>query len=222
MRMPARLVGARRDARRRRWTIAEETTTIARATTSTRSPSDTEASMDWQQMLVGDGEYIFLVEIVVRTTLMFLFTLALIRLLGKRGMAQLTAFELIIIVALGSAVGDPMFYPDVPLVHGFVVVATVVFLEWVLAIMTLHPKAENIIVGKPFVVIENGVVREEPLDKALLTKEELAEMLRLGGVARLDDVELAIMETAGKLSILRKREVDGRPSPEIWSLGERQ
>jgi uncharacterized membrane protein YcaP (DUF421 family) len=178
--------------------------------------------MDWQQMLVGDGEYIFLVEIVVRTTLMFLFTLALIRLLGKRGMAQLTAFELIIIVALGSAVGDPMFYPDVPLVHGFVVVATVVFLEWVLALMTLHPKAENIIVGKPFVVIENGVVREEPLDRALLTKEELAEMLRLGGVARLDDVELAIMETAGKLSILRKREVDGRPSPEIWSLGERQ
>jgi uncharacterized membrane protein YcaP (DUF421 family) len=86
--------------------------------------------------------------------------------------------------------------------------------------MTLYPKAENIIVGKPFVVIEDGVVREEPLDRALLTKEELAEMLRLGGVARLDDVALAVMETAGKLSILRRQDLDGGPAPEIWSLGE--
>jgi uncharacterized membrane protein YcaP (DUF421 family) len=176
--------------------------------------------MDWQQMLVGDGDYTFLVEIVVRTALMFLFTLALVRFMGKRGMAQLTPFELIIVVALGSAVGDPMFYPDVPLVHGFVVIATVVLLERALAVITLSRRAEDVVVGKPFVVIENGAVKDEPLERALLTEDELAELLRLGGVARLDDVALAVMETAGKLSILRRQDVDGVPSPEIWSLGE--
>jgi uncharacterized membrane protein YcaP (DUF421 family) len=178
--------------------------------------------MDWQQMFVGDGDYLFLAEIAVRTAIMFLFTLALIRFVGKRGMAQLTAFELIIVVALGSAVGDPMFYPDVPLVHGFVVIATVVLLEKALAIITLSPIGEKVIVGKPFVVIENGVIREEPLERALLTKDELAEMLRLGGVARLDEVALAVMETAGKMSILLRRDVYGEPAPEIWSIDERR
>ena len=92
--------------------------------------------IDWGYMFFGDGDAIFLVEIVIRTVVLYAFALLMVRLMGKRGMAQLTPFEFVIIVALGSAVGDPMFYPDVPLTHGFVVIVTVVAAQRLLTYLT--------------------------------------------------------------------------------------
>ena len=62
------------------------------------------------RMLVGDFAWEFTLEIVLRTVIMYTYTLAIVRVLGKRGLGHLSPFELVIIVALGSSVGDPMFY----------------------------------------------------------------------------------------------------------------
>ncbi|MBN9165362.1 MAG: hypothetical protein BGO98_30195 [Myxococcales bacterium 68-20] len=64
---------------------------------------------------LGDEPPLFLVEVALRTTIIFVYTLPLLRLLGKRGVAQLSLFQVTIIIGLGSAVGDPMFQADVPL-----------------------------------------------------------------------------------------------------------
>src|SRR5687768_8186714 len=81
---------------------------------------------DFQRIFLGDLPLEFALEVAFRTAFMFAFTVILVRLLGKRGMGQLSPFELVIIIALGSSVGDPMFYPDVPLFHAMVVVTVIV------------------------------------------------------------------------------------------------
>lgn len=173
---------------------------------------------DWQRILIGDEQLLFLAEVVVRTVLLYLFALLMLRMMGKRGMAQLTPFEFAIIVALGSAVGDPMLYPDVPLVHGFVVIATIVFMQRGLSTVTSHrPRIDELVSGSPTVVVNRGELQHEILQRENFSVNEILEMLRLHGVARLDDVELAIIEDAGKLSVLRRVDATSGVSPELWS-----
>ena len=176
---------------------------------------------DWQRMFIGDAQLLFLAEIVVRTLLLYLFALIMLRVMGKRGMAQLTPFEFVIIVALGSAVGDPMFYADVPLIHGFVVIASVVLAQRALAVLTSRrSRIDELVSGRPTVVVHRGRIQSEVIEKEKFSIPEILEMLRLQGVARLEDVELAIMEDAGRLSILRSQDADKGTSSEIWSPEE--
>lgn len=173
---------------------------------------------DWQRMLLGDSDPLFLAEIGVRTLLLYLFSLAMVRIMGKRGMAQLTPFEFVIIVALGSAVGDPMFYPDVPLVHGFVVIASVVILQYGLSVIAQRsPKLDEIVEGRPTVAVRQGVIQHDVIAGGMFSLAEVLEMIRLQGIARLEDVELAIIENAGRLSILRRSDASDGISPELWA-----
>jgi len=79
-----------------------------------------------ERIFFGEMPLSLAVEVAFRTTILYLYTLGLVRALGKRGMGELSPFDLIIIVGLGSAVGDPMFYADVALMHGMIVIAVIV------------------------------------------------------------------------------------------------
>src|SRR5687768_2034691 len=96
--------------------------------------------MEFDRIFFGDLSVELVLEILLRTTVMYLYTLTLVRVLGKRGLGQLSPFDLVIIVALGAAVGDPMFYRDVPLIHGLIVISVVVGLERILVKITEHNK----------------------------------------------------------------------------------
>ena len=173
--------------------------------------------IDWGNMFFGDGDVVFLLEIVVRTAVLYSFALLMVRLMGKRGMAQLTPFEFVIIVALGSAVGDPMFYPDVPLVHGFVVIVTVVLAQRMLAFLTSRNEPlERALQGQPLVVVEKGQVLRHALEHEGFSQEELFEMLRLNGVAAIDHVERAVLEGAGRLSVLTSQDAAGGVDQRLW------
>lgn len=172
--------------------------------------------IDWGYMFLGDGDAIFLVEIVIRTAVLYAFALLMVRLMGKRGMAQLTPFEFVIIVALGSAVGDPMFYPDVPLIHGFVVIVTVVVAQRIIAQLTRIESVERALEGQPLVVVENGQILKDVLEREQFTTEELLEMLRLNGVVRLADVERAVLEGVGRLSVLTRHAATEGVDERLW------
>lgn len=177
---------------------------------------------DWQRIIVGDAELVFLLEIVMRTFLLYAFALAMLRWMGKRGMAQLTPFEFAIIVALGSAVGDPMFYPDVPLLHGFVVVTTVVLMQrGVSEITSRSERASEIASGSPTIAVRRGEIMHEVIERDNFTVAEVLELLRLAGVARLAEVELAVIEDSGKLSILTTERAQDGTSNEIWDVVEK-
>ena len=156
------------------------------------------------RIFIGDQSPYFILEIVFRTTVIFLYTLLLLRFMGKRGMGQLTPFEFAIIVALGSAVGDPMFYPVVPLVHTMVVILVVILLHRLITGMTLvNVKLEKFLQGESRILIENGHINYSNLKLERLSKEDLFEMLRPEGISDLGQVKNVYLEPSGKVSIIR-------------------
>lgn len=161
-------------------------------------------SFDLYRIFLGDDSALFLLEVVFRTVVIFAYTLALIRWMGKRGMGQLTPFEFAIIVALGSAVGDPMFHDDVPLVHTMLVIALILGLQKTLVYLTEHNDIlEKIIASETRHLVDSGVVDMENLHLELLSVNELYETLREQGVRHLGQVATACLEPSGKMSVIR-------------------
>ncbi|MGH8958343.1 MAG: DUF421 domain-containing protein [Acidimicrobiia bacterium] len=158
--------------------------------------------MELERIFLGDLTWMTVFEILLRTAVLFLYTLVLFRMVGKRGLGQLSPFELLIIVALGSAVGDPMFYPDVPVLSGMIVITTVVGLERLLVLITESNRSiEKIVESVPVCVVADGHLIEENLDKEDLSKSEIEMLLRLHGVENLGDVRRAYLEPTGRVSV---------------------
>mgnify|MGYP000976287537 CR=1 FL=1 len=86
-------------------------------------------AFDLKRMLIGDDPPLFLLEIVVRTLIIYAYTLVLLRWLGSRAIGQLSTVEFLLVIALGSAVGDATFYPEVPLFHAMLVITLIVGLN---------------------------------------------------------------------------------------------
>lgn len=162
------------------------------------------SGLDWQKMFIGDSSPIFLVEIIVRTIVMYVYSLLAARFIGKRGMGQLTPFEYIFIVTLGSATGDPMFYPDVPLLHGMLVITILVLMERLVSkVTTLSTRIEREIESFPALVIKNGRLHTETLQKEHLTENEIMMALRTHGIVHIGEVRRAYLEPSGELSIIK-------------------
>ena len=196
---------------------------------------------DLHRMFLGDVPLWFAAEIAVRTVIMYLFALGAIRVVSRRAVGQLSFVEFFLVIALGSAVGDPMFYPDVPLLHGMVVVVVVVALNrGVTALTNRSERVERALEGRPFVLVEDGRMRPDEMGEAHLNRETLSELLRIEGVESLGEVRRAYMEQRGTLSVVRfgkgerraglrvtppwdveapDRVEAGEPSPSAGSLG---
>jgi uncharacterized membrane protein YcaP (DUF421 family) len=168
------------------------------------------------RMLVGDFSWEFTLEIVLRTVIMYTYTLAIVRVLGKRGLGHLSPFELVIIVALGSAVGDPMFYPDVPLLHGMIVITVVVAMQRALEEITEHsPRVEAILESRVRSLIKGGVIDRTALERENLSETELFSALRDREVEHLGQVRLAYLEPSGVITVFKVVE---EPAPEGKSV----
>ena len=174
---------------------------------------DTEYTpFDLQRMFLGDEfSLIFLAEIIVRTSIMYISALVLVRFIGKRGLGQLSPFEYVVVIAMGSAAGDPMFYPDVPLLHGIAVLAAIVLLQKGLIQMTERSTSiEHFVESRPALLIEDGRLIEDALRREVLNREELFAKLRQDEIANLAEVRLAYLEPSGAISIFRTDRYDPR------------
>jgi uncharacterized membrane protein YcaP (DUF421 family) len=161
---------------------------------------------DLQRMFLGDDyALLLLLEIGVRTAIMYLAALLLGRFLGKRGLGQLSPFEYLLVIAAGSAVGDPMLYFDVPLLHGILVLAGLVLCERALTALAERSKsAERFIESVPALLVRDGTVLETNLKREGLARDELYGKLRESGVSNLSQVRLAYLEPSGRFSVFRR------------------
>lgn len=158
-------------------------------------------AFDWMRMFLGDAPPLFLVEIVFRIGVIWLWTLALLRWIGGRSIAQLSLTEFLLVIALGSAVGDSLFYPDVPLVHAMLVVFGIVCLDKLVDVVIRRwTKVKAVIDGQPHEVLHNGQILNDGLNIHRIGAFELMEMLRMKGVMNLASVSHAYIEPSGQLS----------------------
>ncbi len=157
---------------------------------------------DWQRLLLGEEEWSFLLETMLRTAIMFATLLISLRIIGKRGVKQLSVFELIVIIGLGSAAGDPMFYKDVGLLVGIVVFIIVIGSYKLINFLVANNKnIEKAFEGMPTCLIKNGVFHVANFKKEMLTTSEFFAELRFKGVSQLGQVEEALEEVNGTMSI---------------------
>ena len=163
---------------------------------------------DLQRMFLGENFSILLMlEIVFRTAVMYLSALILVRFIGKRGLGQLSPFEYLVVIAMGSAAGDPMFYPDVPLVHGIIVLTGIVLLQkGLINAAGRSDRIEHFVEGVPALLIRDGRILESTLRREGLAEDELFEKLREAGITNTAQVRLAFLEPSGALSVFRERD----------------
>jgi uncharacterized membrane protein YcaP (DUF421 family) len=165
---------------------------------------DPVQAFDLWRMFVGDAPPLFLAEILVRTVFIYAYALLLLRWIGGRSVAQLSVVEFLLVIALGSAVGDATFYPEVPLVHAMVVITTVVLFDKVIdVLMRRYRRAKQLFDGSPVEVMRDGRILKESTVSRQLGDLEVMEILRNEGIENLGQVRVAYMEPGGRLSVFR-------------------
>ena len=163
----------------------------------------------WQQLFFGSEDLSFVAEVAVRTLIMFLVIIIGLRFLGKRGVKQLSVFELVVIIGLGSAAGDPMFYKEVGIIFSVAVFVIIIALYGILTyILGKSKKFEHLLEGKPICLIKEGVFEIENFKKENLGSDEFFAELRLKGISHLGQIETAIEETSGDISIFYIKDED--------------
>ena len=173
--------------------------------------------MDWNEILFGKEEVSFLIEIVFRTVVMFLVVVIGLNFTGKRGVKQLSVFEMVMIISLGSAAGDPMFYKEVGLLQAVVVFAVVLLsYRFVIFLITRSKKIEDLFEGKPIYIITEGKFTARSADDLELGSDELFSELRNKNIDHLGQIKCAILETNGTISILFFKDEEVRPGLPIW------
>jgi uncharacterized membrane protein YcaP (DUF421 family) len=168
---------------------------------------------DFKRIFIGDVPWTFTLEIAFRTTLMYLYALLLIRFIGKRGLRELSVFEYVIIFTLGSAIGDPMFYPEIPLLHGMAVLTVIVGLQRGMVWMVQRSRRFHDFVypGDAASLVMDGLINRDGLVRERLNVKDLAMLLRESGVEHLGQVRRAFLEPTGELSVWKVPQDQIRP-----------
>ncbi|ARP50555.1 MULTISPECIES: DUF421 domain-containing protein [Caproicibacterium] len=141
----------------------------------------------------------------IRTLLLYILIIAAVRLMGKRQISELQTSELVVTLLISNIAAIPMQDSGQPLVSGvlpiMVLVVCELFTSWS---MMKSGKFRKLICGKPIVIIDDGTVQQSEMRKLRLTTEDLFEQLREKNVFSLKDVAYAIVETDGRISIIKK------------------
>jgi uncharacterized membrane protein YcaP (DUF421 family) len=143
--------------------------------------------------------------VVARTLILYLIVVVIMRIMGKRQIGQLQPFELVIAIMISELASVPMQNTGIPLVNGIIPILTLLIAQLTLSFIGIKStKARAIICGRPTVLVENGKIKESHLRKEMYTINDLLEQLRIKNIPNIADVEFAILETNGQLSIIPK------------------
>ena len=151
---------------------------------------------------------ISLLEVALRTVIVYAVVLAGIRLTGKREVGQMASFELVLILLLANAVQNAMTGPDTSLTGGVVGACTLLITNAIVTrVSSRSRKLRTALEGTPTVLIHKGIVVKKNMEKEHIANEELEQALREHGVSTFADVGIAVLEVDGSISVLKKDEL---------------
>lgn len=143
--------------------------------------------------------------VVIRTLILYSLVVLVLRLLGKRQIGQLQPFELVVVIMISELAAVPSEDVGIPLVSGIVPILVLLLAGATLSYLSLkNEKARAILCGTPAVLIDKGRILERELEKNRYNLSDLLEQLRLKNVPNIADVEYAILETNGEVSVIPK------------------
>ena len=147
--------------------------------------------------------------VLVRSIVLYFVVVFIMRIMGKRQIGQLQPFELVIALMISELAAMPMQNTSIPLFHGIIPIITLLVLQVLLSILQLKSETARIIFcGKPSILIEKGKINVKEMKSNRLNLNDLLEELRLKNYYNLEDIEYAILETGGQISIIPKSELE--------------
>ena len=143
----------------------------------------------------------------VRTLIIYLLMFAVLRLMGKRQINDMQPFDLAVTLLIANLASVPMGDPTIPLLYGVIPMLAMFILHRLVAFASLKSEGvRKLVCGSPLVIISRGTLREDVMRAANYSLSDLTEQLRLKDIFSVTDVEYAILETNGSLSVLLKSE----------------
>ena len=153
----------------------------------------------------------------IRTLILYILILAVLRLMGKRQVGELQPTELVVTVLVSAVASVPLQDVDIPLSHGVVPILTLMASEMLVSHFCQHHIGfRRLLTGNPVMVIRDGQLLQQSIEKLRLNTDDLLAGLRLGGYFDIRDIRRAVVETNGQLSVMLKS--DSQP-PAAKDLG---
>lgn len=145
-----------------------------------------------------------LLRVVVVGTLAYVALVVMLRVSGKRTLAKMNAFDLVVTVALGSTLATVLLSRDVALAEGVLAFATLIALQFAVAWMSVRSRrVRELVKSEPALLFFEGRYLDETLLRERVAREEVLAAVRAAGIASLDDVAAVVLETDGTFSVVR-------------------
>jgi uncharacterized membrane protein YcaP (DUF421 family) len=145
-------------------------------------------------------------DLAIRAVVLFFFVFLLTRIIGRRELSSLEPFDLILLIVIGDAIQQGLTQDDYSVTGAMIVVGTFAILQVLTSLASYHlPKLRPALDGEPIVVVQDGQAIERNLRRERLTLEEILVEARCQQIRSLDEIEWAVLETSGKISIIPKK-----------------
>jgi uncharacterized membrane protein YcaP (DUF421 family) len=145
-------------------------------------------------------------DVVVATVAVYLAFLLLVRLLGQRALVTASGYDVACVIALGAVIGRTALLATPSLVGGLLALVTLLGMQRLVGAAHRGRLVRRLGGREPVLLVVDGRVQAENLRRTRFGDDELRQLLRLGGVARLDEVAYAVLERNGQVSIVRRTE----------------
>lgn len=169
------------------------------------------------------GESVELTAITLRTLLMYLFVFLILRMMGKREIGKLSVFDLVISIMIAEIAVIAIEVPNRPLLHAIAPMAVLVVIQLAVSSVTLKNRKLRLwFEGRPSVIISQGSLNWKEMKKQRYSLDDLMMQLRENRIDHVGDVELAVLESSGKLSVIPAAKKAQQPAPEAESRPQPQ
>lgn len=159
---------------------------------------------DWHRIFMGTAPVEFLLEVLIRTIIIYAFLLIALRLLGKRMGGQLTISELAVMLTLGAIVSVPMQIPDKGLLQGILVLfCAFIFQRGITYLAVKNHKIELLTQGSESPIIRDGVILTDELNRMKISREQMIAVLRNANIYNLGEIQRVYLEACGLFSIFK-------------------
>lgn len=160
--------------------------------------------------------------VLIRTVILYLIVLFVIRIMGKGELSKMSPFQLIVLFMIAELASIPIESPDVSMITGVTAIFALLFLQVFISFISIKSeKLKNFFNGKPSILINKGNINFKELKKLRITINDLMEQLRIGNSPDISKVEYAVMESNGELSIILKTEEQPLTAKDM-SIGKQQ
>lgn len=157
---------------------------------------------DWDRLLLGLQPHLYLLEVAFKCVVVFCLLILVMRLIGKRGQKSLSPMQQMLMIALGSAAGDALLYPMVPLAYAALILVGITVLT--IGLENLGKRSRHVrdyVESRPRLLVVDGVIDRDAMSKERTTQRELYAELRTKGARSLAQVQYAILEVTGDISV---------------------